>query len=451
MLRLSMWRAVVDAQQAAKFWDAVGAVPDHYIRVLSSSRQAMANAFSLGAPDEGARFPDRFGQTTSLVRAEMFAQGGITYILALRNRRESNNRWTLFRDEDEQPSDVKQGPGHLYLYVVTSARGELDVSDFRKACADALGADLKKWGFPAKKFGELKQEGRRENIDITADKVAGARLLCDKGARVLATAIKSSLGGLILSDVEKQLKREKVDDVESLLGKLQECGLITSEYVVVCAKSHQQVARVSDVGIVREMSQRGVRCGCGRRLEEERPEEAVAITDLGRELLDKSTWMSVILVEELRNLGVPDDRIMIEYSSGGDEMDCIADINGEVILFELKDKEFSLREAYSFGAKIGLVRPRHPVIVTTEKVGGDAKEHFQKAQLVGKRNTPRDPDDAMPIRFIEGIGELRAQLEEMSSTVHRGDAQRLLREVMPFASISPNHLLDGISAEPVSE
>jgi hypothetical protein len=441
-----MWRAVVDAQQAVKFWDVVEAVPEQYVRVLSSSRQAMATAFALSAPDEGARFPDRFGQTSNLIRAEVFAKDGITYILALRNRRELSGTWSFFGDEVEHPLEMKASPGHLFLYVVTNARGQLDVSDFSKACNDALGTDLKKWEFQAKKFEELKQEGRREKIDLTPDKVDAARLLCNKEARVLATAIKSSLGGLILSDVEKQLKREKVNEVDTVLGDLQEHGLISSEYVIVCMKSHQQVARVADVEIIREMSQRGVRCGCGRKLEEERAEEAVAITDLGRELLDKSTWMSVILVKELRDLGVPDDRIMIEYSSGGDEMDCIADINGEVILFELKDKEFSLREAYSFGAKIGLVRPKHPVIVTTERVGGDAKEHFQKAQLVGKRNVPRGPDDAVPIRFIEGIADLRGQLEELASSVHRGDAQRFLREVMPLASISPKHLLDGIAA-----
>ncbi|MFI8878444.1 hypothetical protein [Streptomyces sp. NPDC055243] len=446
MLRLSMWRAAVDAQQAAKFWDVVRAVPEQYIRVLSSSRQAMATAFALGAPDEGARFPDRFGQASNLIRAEILAEGGVTYILALRNRRDPSRTWTLFSDEVEQPPEMKSGPGHLFLYVITNTRGELDVSDFQRACADTLGTELRKHEFSAKKFGELKQEGRRESINLTPEKVTAARLLCDKGARVLATAIKSSLGGLILSDVEKQLKRERVDNVEAVLSNLQEHGLISSEYVIVCAKSHQQVARVADVAIIQEMSQRGVRCGCGRRLAEERPEEAVAITDLGRELLDKSTWMSVILVEELRDLGVSDDRIMIEYSSGGDEMDCIADINGEVILFELKDKEFSLREAYSFGAKIGLVRPKYPVIVTTEKVGGDAKEHFQKAQLAGKRNLPRDPDDAMPIRFIEGIADLRGQLDELASSVHRGDAHRALREVMPFASISPRYLLDGIAA-----
>ncbi|SOD69622.1 hypothetical protein SAMN06272781_2283 [Streptomyces sp. 1222.2] len=446
MLKLSIWRASLDGQQAAKFWDVVDAIPEAYARVLTSSRQAMANAFGLRALVEGTRLPDRIGRPNSIVRAEVFSKDGLTYVLALRNRSRAAGSWSIYGDdEQEAPRDAREIPGHLYLYVISNSRGSLEVPDFCEAVKVFLGVDFKKWEFPARQFMELKQEGRRENINATPEKIAAAQLLCSKGHRVLATAIKSSLGGLILSDVEKQLKREKVENVEAVLTDLQSHGLISSEYVIVCAKSHQQVARVGDVAIISEMSQRGVRCGCGRKLEDERPEEAVAITDLGRELLDKSTWMSVILVDELHGLGVPDERIMIEYSSGGDEMDCIADINGELVLFELKDKEFSLREAYSFGAKIGLVRPKHPVIVTTEKVGGDAKEHFQKAQLAGNRSGPRDPEEAMPIRFIEGVDDLRRQLEELASSVHRSDAQRILRDVIPLASISPQQFLDEVA------
>jgi hypothetical protein len=42
----------------------------------------------------------------------------------------------------------------------------------------------------------------------------------------------------------------------------------------------------------------------------------------------------------------------------------------------LKDREFNLGGAYSFGAKIGIIGPAHPVIISREKIGGDAKEHL---------------------------------------------------------------------------
>ena len=55
--------------------------------------------------------------------------------------------------------------------------------------------------------------------------------------------------------------------------------------------------------------------------------------------------------------------VLVEQSVGGDEIDCVANISGELTLFELKDKEFNL--------------------------GNDAKEHFTRARQAGKSR--RDP------------------------------------------------------------
>ncbi|MFF4966271.1 hypothetical protein [Streptomyces sp. NPDC001037] len=443
MLRLSTWRTLVDSQQSGKFDAIVSSIPDDFVEVLGSSRDAMARALGLKSADGGARLTDRYeryGRTSPIVKAEIFALDGVTYVLSLRNRKAGS--WTIIEDEDGQ----KEQAGILFLHTLSGSRSTPNVSKFIDAIREQIGAELKEWKVPPRRFMELKQEGRQESLSVTPEKVKAARLLADKENRILGTAIKSAPGGLILSDVEKQLKRGKVTDIDATLLALQEADLIDTEYVVVCAKNHQEVSRFSDASILEEMSKFGVRCGCGRKIADERLEEAVAITDLGREMLDKSTWMSILLMEELRDLGVPDERIMIEYSSGGDEMDCIADINGQLILFELKDKEFSLREAYSFGAKIGLVRPNYPVIVTTEKVGGDAKDHFEKAEIAGRRGSPIEPDEARPIRFIEGLDNLRTQLEDLSSMAYRNEAFRLLREVMPMAAVSPNHLLDSIAA-----
>jgi len=86
-------------------------------------------------------------------------------------------------------------------------------------------------------------------------------------------------------------------------------------------------------------------------------------------LLDKSRWLSILVYNELIQSGIDPDRVLIEAALGGDEVDCVADISGEVALFELKDKEFNLREAYSFGAKVGIIKPRHAVVVTSSHIG----------------------------------------------------------------------------------
>jgi hypothetical protein len=137
---------------------------------------------------------------------------------------------------------------------------------------------------------------------------------------------------------------------------------------------------------------------------------------------------------------------------GGDEIDLCADISGELTLFELKDKEFSLGNAYSFGAKLGIVRPDHPVIVTTEHVGGDAKEHFERAEMSQRRRRYGSdpwytgPEDSQAILFIEGIEHLRSSLESLVSAIYTKDATRLLGDVLPRAAIDPRSLLEAINA-----
>jgi hypothetical protein len=87
------------------------------------------------------------------------------------------------------------------------------------------------------------------------------------------------------------------------------------------------------------MAEAGLNCACGRDIREERTEEALSLARLGRQLPDGSRWLSLLVMEELHHRGIECERMLIEQKSGGDEMDCFADISGELVLFELKDKE----------------------------------------------------------------------------------------------------------------
>ena len=160
------------------------------------------------------------------------------------------------------------------------------------------------------------------------------------------------------------------------------------------------------------------------------------------------------LLEELNAVGVPPERTLVEQQSGGDEMDLLADISGELAFFELKDKEFSLGNAYSFGAKIGIIRPDHPIIVTTEYVGNDAKEHFQRAsrartsraELVFQRSYRpiSDDDKQTEIRYIEGLANFPEGLRNLARGIYFRDALSILKEVLPLASVDARSLLTSL-------
>ncbi len=234
---------------------------------------------------------------------------------------------------------------------------------------------------------------------------------------------------------------------DELTDALKHEGLVDSEIVVVCAKTQAQVARAPSRDALTELSARSIKCACGRPIADERTEEALAITDLGRSLLDKARWLTILLVQELEAVGVPRDAILVEQTVGGDEFDCLANVSGELALFELKDKEFNLGSAYSFGAKIGIIRPDHPVIVTTEKVGGDAKEHFVRAKAArDSRDYDDYPESRAPsdITYIEGVECLEGGVRDFVSKVYRGDAMRSLNRVLPLSSLNGFYVLNAL-------
>jgi hypothetical protein len=316
----------------------------------------------------------------------------------------------------------------------------------------ALGTKLKPFTYKAERFDALKAEGRDSPPEPTPDEVRTCALLTDRLARTLAVAIKAS-GGLLVRDLSKQLPPESRDKAEAIAEALKEAGVVDSEIVVVCSKTQSQVTRAPSRSIIEELSGRGLKCACGRALCDERIEEALTITDLGRSLIDKARWLTILLVQELARVGIARDAILVEQHVGGDEIDCLANISGELVLFELKDKEFSLGNAYSFGAKIGIIRPAHSVVVTTEYVGNDAKDHFIRA-----RQSSRAFDFEIDFEtsqsemvYIEGIANLREGIERLVSRIYANDAARVLDRVLSLAALRGRSLLSALEATMQSE
>ncbi|WP_205008436.1 hypothetical protein, partial [Streptomyces sp. DvalAA-19] len=87
------------------------------------------------------------------------------------------------------------------------------------------------------------------------------------------------------------------------------------------------------------------------------------------------------------------------------------------------------------------------IIVTSEYVGGDAKEHFERSRKAGRGSRGRrvtNERTGKPLVYIEGVDDLRVGLEEVVSTVHRIDAARILGEVLPLASVEALSVLSAI-------
>jgi hypothetical protein len=274
--------------------------------------------------------------------------------------------------------------------------------------------------------------------------------LADRATRRLAIALKQS-GGLLAGSIGKQLPTSDRPRAEEICNSLEACGIVAAETVVICTKTSAQVAKVPDASVLADLAARGLRCACGNAISDETIDIALSVSEHGRILLDSNHWFTILLINNLAELGVPIDQILVDQVSGGSEMDCIADMSGEIALFELKDKEFNLGNAYSFGAKIGIIAPDHSIIVTSAYVGEDAKRHFFRARQLQSDESwsfrlEKPPDSNPTVKYIEGISNLRPELEKLITEVLLREAKAIFDEVLPFGTVSADAVLKSLNA-----
>lgn len=452
MLRLSMRRAeLADDHSLASFRSLIDEAVERGFQPLirpTLERQGEILGVAVDPERESpAPAPETFGAPERVVAGEIFRRNDALLVATVT----ATDGGFVLENADGTLTRRHKAESILQVASLTNSVNADDLDELASVAAEIFGVDLFPFSYTSRRFDELRDEGRDTPLGSSEQDLAAARSLSDKSTRALAIAVKAS-GGLLMSDLPKQVPQADRDRVIEMQEVLEKAELVQRDVVVICKKTSAQINRLPTREVLDELSERGVRCACGRPIGQERHEEAIAITDLGRSLLDGSRWFSILLVDELTALGVPADRILVEQEAGGDEMDCIADVSGEVAFFELKDKEFALGNAYSFGAKMGIVRPLHPVIVTTDRVGNDAKEHFSRSRSAA--GNPRryrsygDPtdDETRPVEYIEGIENLRSGLERIVGEIYRRDALGVVRGVLPKAMLGPQTVLSAVPA-----
>jgi hypothetical protein len=407
--------------------------PD-YTPLVAHSLRAQADA--VGVPHDLLRSdmtPDPYADSR-VVAGEVFAvDEGVIVVLVERPR-------ALATPGSEQQPE----PSQLALYAVGTQEIESRLITVAAVLSEALGCALRPHAYTADRFDDLIAKGMTPASAPSAAEARGAALLSDRVVRRTATGIAASAGGLLANDLARQLDTPDRARADAIRGQLEQSGLVASEFAVICRRSGSQVLRAPSRNALEAAAAAGARCACGRSLAEERIDSAVTLTDLGRELLDGSRWMSVVLVEALHALGIAYDRLTVEHNSDRETVDCFADISGQVCLFMLRDDEFSLGNAYSFGAKLSIHNPPHAVIVTAAKVGDDAKEHFPPSQSAARaeRITPQRTS----ITYIEGLSNLNSSLEGLIESIFLGDAHRALGMVLPLAAVMPASLIRALQS-----
>ena len=443
-------KAVLDEGKVGKFNEFLDSVPDMYQPIVHPALKSQAEILGLetSSVHRGIRKGQyRFDQRPSATEdGEVFTDGTNLFVVFL--ERHLRGRHPLLFGN---PSDRQSERGQDRVELIFACMGpELDppgLTELEDIISQTMGARLERLHYVSSRFQELKDEGREAPVAPSEEEAEGARILSDRATRTLALAIKASRG-LLVRDLPRQLPEEDRNRADEIHRILLDSALIESEIVVVCSKAQVQTMRLPSKEFIDDLSKSGLKCACGRPIADEQIEEALRVTDRGRTLLEKSRWMTVLLLDELAQVGVLHDDLLIDQHVGGDEVDCIANINGEAVLFELKDKEFSLGNAYSFGAKLGIVRPEHSVVFTTEHVGNDARDHFERARLAKMRPGGMwRENDSTEILYIEGTDLLRTEVRKLLSRIYAGEAARMLEQVLRLASLDAWSLVSMVTSQ----
>lgn len=256
---------------------------------------------------------------------------------------------------------------------------------------------------------------------LTQDELRLSKELEDTKTRDQAVVIRSS-GGILANAITSKAGGSW-QEAQAILVRLIETGLVSQEWVVICKKTSNQVNRVDSKEKIDKMGEMGVLCSCGNLIVKERVEELYAPTPLLRKMLDQSYWMTARLVSQFKEASIPENRILLNLHEGPEEIDAFVDIEGSLLMFELKDNQFSMGHAYAFGARIGLYKPDYAVIVATKGIAPEVREHFKKARPEAE------------IVYVGNLKELEPNILRIAQQIRSKRAAQVLRQFDVMATL----------------
>lgn len=177
------------------------------------------------------------------------------------------------------------------------------------------------------KFAKLLEEAAKfaSGSSISDADVNLASQFQDKNTRRIAVEIKKT-NGILARDLKRKIA--KTAEHKRIVAGLLDKGLLAQEYVVICTNNSSQICRVKSKDAIQAMEEQDVRCSCGRSIGEERVEELVTPTADLQRMLDKSYWMTLLLVEGLKRLDVSLDKVVVNIIDETGETDAMVDVDG---------------------------------------------------------------------------------------------------------------------------
>lgn len=289
-----------------------------------------------------------------------------------------------------------------FVDAITRALDEMDVES--KWARDAISSKT------FDEFAAAADNSVYKSANALPEKeMRAAKALEPSSARDVAMMVRRS--GVILAKELLKQKAEQAADIIKHVDSLLQVDLLHQEYVVICSKTGAHVNRVESREIIEQMSRLGVLCSCGKPISEEQIEGLLSADPMLNKMLDSNYWMTTSVIRLLNTLNIPSEKILVNCQDERDDVQMLVDVDGTLVLLDLRDDEFSMGNAYDLGSRIAIHRPKLAMIVTTRGIASEVKEHFKRvkpeAQMVYVANLLQL--EATLKKVVEGVRTMRTR------------------------------------------
>lgn len=337
-------------------------------------------------------------------------------LLGQSGKEKSNTPGDLFILKDSNGKNQK-----FFYYFKTSsgleigsfASGEIstDYNAFAQSVLSSLGSDAQRRRISSinPTFSFLYQEWGK--FSIPEEERLAARMLFD-------AQVRSWFQDLIKSE-RKQWTESPEELSKMLLDQMEKQGMLKSQFSIFCSQTGNQMMMVESVEAIEEATKQGFKCfTCGRSFSEEKQIRFISPTPFGKKIATPHYWL-VLQACELLEPFIPQDKICVVFEK--DSASVIANVETSLLLLEVKDTPYRLKDAFLFSQKIALYKPAASCILTNSPLNPEVMQYLESA---------------LPDCFYK-TAESSDQLKEALPLLLQKAQERHLQEILsPFMQLS---------------
>ena len=206
-------------------------------------------------------------------------------------------------------------------------------------------------------------------------------------------------------------------------------GILIQHYNVVCLSCKTPLARVPSKAAIRRMVQERVACPkCKNCMTDTSFVDCYVVADHIASVLDGSKWLDLFVRHKLKPYPQV-SKVVTEVIDGPNELDLVANLDGKLLLAELKGCRFSIGHAYSFVGKCSQYKPDITMIIATDGVDADVKEYIKNTGL--------------QTHYVESLESLQVSFQNIFSQINGQTLSSLVSEV-PWTALVNRALLSAL-------